>query len=133
VKVITWALTKEVPYPANNWKLVKTPNEKYFSATMRHLIAWEQGELLDKESKLSHLAHAITNVLFLLWFQQKEAKMLTLKEDTDDPIYPNEEDTTMATLSKHDYTSIAYGALAACAIGSLSGILMTLTYVFPCC
>lgn len=54
-------------YAPNNWQKVKSGRDRYFNATMRHLFAWEGGELLDPDSGLPHLAHAATNVLFLLW------------------------------------------------------------------
>jgi len=38
---------------------------RYFAATMRHLTAWQDGELTDKDSGLSHLAHAMTNLHIL--------------------------------------------------------------------
>ena len=41
------------------------PN-RLFAATQRHLWAWKEGEVLDKESGLPHLAHAATNLLMML-------------------------------------------------------------------
>ena len=37
---------------------------------MRHLEAWRAGEKVDKDSKLSHLSHALTNVAFLIEFEK---------------------------------------------------------------
>lgn len=39
-----------------------------FDAALRHLTAWWEREDLDKESGLSHLAHAGWHILCLLWF-----------------------------------------------------------------
>jgi hypothetical protein len=39
---------------------------------MRHLEAWRGGETRDKESDLPHLAHAMTNLAFLLHFEEKQ-------------------------------------------------------------
>ena len=66
VQVLTNAATKK--YSDENWKIVveETP-EKYFSAAMRHIVAWKEGEIIDPEFSLPHLAHAICNLLFLLW------------------------------------------------------------------
>jgi len=50
----------------DNWKRV-TPSSRYFDATMRHLVAWKQGERKDPDSGLPTLAHAATSLLFLLW------------------------------------------------------------------
>lgn len=39
--------------------------DRYFSAADRHITAFYNGELLDKESGFSHLAHAISNLIFI--------------------------------------------------------------------
>lgn len=57
-------------YGAYNWTHLKQPRERYFAACMRHMLAWQKGELRDKESGLPHLAHAATNMLFLMWFDR---------------------------------------------------------------
>ena len=59
-------------YPAkdgSNWKRVKDSRKRYYNATMRHLTSWFDGEKNDPESGLHHLAHACSNLLFLLWFE----------------------------------------------------------------
>lgn len=65
VKVLTYGAKK---YEPNNWKLVEDPINRYSSATLRHLSSFMKGEEIDKESGISHLAHAGTNILFLIWF-----------------------------------------------------------------
>ena len=67
VKVLTYGANK---YTDDNWhKVVNTSDgeDRYFSAMMRHLYAWREGEKVDPESKLSHLAHAGCCLIFLLW------------------------------------------------------------------
>jgi hypothetical protein len=54
-------------YGIDNWKIVPKHRSRYFSAAMRHVLAWFQGEKLDSQSGLPHLAHAVTCLLFLLW------------------------------------------------------------------
>lgn len=61
----------EQKYAKDNWKDVADPKTRYFDAAMRHLIQWKEGETLDKESKLPHLAHATCCLLFLLFFDKK--------------------------------------------------------------
>ena len=56
-------------YGADNWRHVSGAQERYFAAAMRHLVAWKQGEELDAESGLPHLAHATTCLLFLAHFK----------------------------------------------------------------
>ena len=60
-------------YPADdgcNWKRVDNAKKRYYSALMRHITAWWEGESHDSESGKHHLAHAITNLIFLLWFER---------------------------------------------------------------
>jgi len=64
VKVLTFGSTKYAP---GNWKHVEPYQDRYFAACMRHLTAWRNGERIDKETKLSHLAQAISNLIFLAW------------------------------------------------------------------
>ena len=64
VKVLTYGAKK---YDDDNWKKVEPFEDRYFSAMLRHLIDWKNGEKTDKETGLSHLAHAGCCLLFLLW------------------------------------------------------------------
>ena len=61
-------------YSPDNWK--KCDNTKrYKDALVRHVISYVIGDEKDEESGLSHLAHAVCNCLFLMWFdKQKENK-----------------------------------------------------------
>ncbi len=54
-------------YGKYNWQKVTPFKERYFSALIRHLVAWHNGERLDPESGKSHLAHAGCNLVFLMW------------------------------------------------------------------
>ena len=64
-KVLTYGAKK---YKPNNWQKVEDAN-RYVDALYRHLEAWRSGEKLDNESRLSHLSHALTNVAFLIHFE----------------------------------------------------------------
>lgn len=59
-------------YSRDNWQKVNP--EEYKKACMRHLIAFYEGEWIDSESNLPHLAHLICNAIFLLWFKNNENK-----------------------------------------------------------
>lgn len=61
VKVLEFGARK---YARDNWKNVEA--ERYVKAAFRHLIAYQQGETVDQESGLPHLAHLGCCVLFLL-------------------------------------------------------------------
>ena len=53
-------------YSDNGWLEVENAKERYKDALYRHLLAHESGELLDKETGLSHLAHLAWNSLAIL-------------------------------------------------------------------
>jgi len=64
VSVLTFGKKK---YGADNWKYVADSSSRYYSAALRHVTAWREGEVIDKESGKAHLAHAICCLLFLLY------------------------------------------------------------------
>jgi len=66
VEVLTFGAKKYAP---NAWQSVPEARRRYYAATMRHLAAWWEGERLDEESGLPHLAHAGCCLLFLLAFE----------------------------------------------------------------
>lgn len=66
VKILSFGAEK---YGRDNWKKLSSKEDidRIFSALMRHLVASRNGELTDSESGMSHLAHALTNMIFLLY------------------------------------------------------------------
>lgn len=59
-------------YGAWNWLEGRSWME-IFGATLRHLYEWAKGNELDKKSKLPHLHHAATNIMFLsTWSRTKK-------------------------------------------------------------
>lgn len=64
VKVLTFGAGK---YTSDNWKKVEPYKDRYFSAAMRHITAWKNGERIDPETNLPHLAHVICCLLFIMW------------------------------------------------------------------
>ena len=67
--VLTFGANKYAP---NNWQNVDNAIDRYYAAALRHLLAWRKGESLDDESNLNHLAHAATNIMFLLHFETSQ-------------------------------------------------------------
>lgn len=53
-------------YAPGNWRRMENWRERYSDALWRHFIAYQQGEYLDPETKLPHLAQLACNSLFLL-------------------------------------------------------------------
>lgn len=74
VDILTFGAEK---YGADSWKTVDDAKNRYFAALMRHLVEYKKGNLIDDESGKSHLAHAATNAIFLLW----------LNKNSDDTIH----------------------------------------------
>ena len=70
VKVLMLGAKKYTP---DNWKKCDDVT-RYKDALMRHIISYIRGETEDDESHLSHLAHAICNCLFLMYFDNREEK-----------------------------------------------------------
>ncbi len=70
-KVLDYGAQK---YGRDNWH--KSPSiMKYLSASLRHIFAWRKGENTDKETGLSHLAHAICSLLFLMWLIENKKEI----------------------------------------------------------
>lgn len=53
-------------YAPDNWRKVDNAHARYLAAARRHINAWQAGEAIDPESRLNHLAHAITSLMFIL-------------------------------------------------------------------
>ena len=70
-QVLTFGAEKYAP---NSWQRVPDGERRYTDALYRHLEQYRMGESTDAESGLSHLAHAITNIAFLLHFEEQRNK-----------------------------------------------------------
>lgn len=57
-------------YGTNNWMHVPNGNVRYYDAAMRHIESWLEGEKKDAESGLSHLAHAMCCIAFLMYLEK---------------------------------------------------------------
>lgn len=68
VKVLEYGAIK---YEANAWQGVNDGLNRYTNASIRHLTEYLKGNKIDNESGLSHLSHSITNLLFMMWFENK--------------------------------------------------------------
>lgn len=65
-------------YTPDNWKKCDDVT-RYKDALMRHVISYVSGDETDEESQLSHLAHAVCNCLFLMYFDN--TKKIDIKEE----------------------------------------------------
>ena len=57
-------------YDENNWRL-GLHWSRVIAAVLRHIFSWVGGETNDPESGLSHLAHAMCGIMFLLEYEGK--------------------------------------------------------------
>ena len=69
VKVYHFGAKKYTP---NSWQNLPDAENRYYSALLRHLVAYRKGETKDEESGLHPLAHVIWNGLALLYFAIKK-------------------------------------------------------------
>lgn len=53
-------------YTDDGWRKVDNGFQRYEAAMLRHLAAYKNGEVVDKESQIHHLAHLACNALFML-------------------------------------------------------------------
>ena len=53
-------------YGKFNWRVIGVKSSVYFDATIGHMACWYEGESIDEESGLSHLAKAAASILILL-------------------------------------------------------------------
>lgn len=72
VKVLTFGAQK---YSPDNWKKVPDAKERYYSAMMRHVVAFKLGERNDPETGYNHLAHAGCCLIFWMWFEIVKEKV----------------------------------------------------------
>ena len=60
--ILTYGSNK---YADNSWQLLPNGRERYYAAGRRHLSKYRKGELLDKESGLPHVYHAVVNFMMM--------------------------------------------------------------------
>ena len=67
-RVLTFGARKYAP---ENWRKVDDLG-RYTAAALRHVFAYMQGERIDPESGLHHLAHAACCLLFIVDIEQSK-------------------------------------------------------------
>lgn len=66
LKVLEFGAKKYAP---DNWMKVDNAQTRYYDAVLRHITAWYEGEKFDQETGVSHIAHALCCLHFLMWFE----------------------------------------------------------------
>ena len=59
-------------YSPWSWLDVHPWEWRYYASTVRHLFAWRRGERMDPDSGLSHLSHALTNLMIMVHLEEEE-------------------------------------------------------------
>lgn len=62
VKVLTFGAKK---YSDENWRLLDNAKKRYIAAALRHISEYRLGKILDDETGLHHLAHAVCCLFFI--------------------------------------------------------------------
>ena len=79
-KVLTFGAEK---YDAENWRKLDDLQNRYTAGALRHIFAHMDGEDLDPETNLSHLAHAMCCLLFKLEIELEERLEEEESRETD--------------------------------------------------
>ena len=93
-KVLTFGAEK---YDAENWRKLDDLQNRYTAGALRHIFAHMDGEKLDPETGLSHMAHALCCLLFKLEIELENAKIEEEK--------PREANTTEHTACDQSFES----------------------------
>lgn len=87
VRAILWA-AKVFAYGASSkykaWSWVSLPQHRTYASALRHLYAWRDGERLDPESGMPHLAHALTNVMMMLEIEDARTRGEEVRTDGEE-------------------------------------------------
>ena len=70
-KVLTFGAEK---YDAENWRKLDDLQNRYTAGALRHIFAHMDGEKLDRETGLSHMAHALCCLLFKLEIELEDGE-----------------------------------------------------------
>ena len=70
-KVLTFGAEK---YDAENWRKLDDLQNRYTAGALRHIFAHMDGEKLDPETGLSHIAHALCCLLFKLEIELEDGE-----------------------------------------------------------
>jgi len=69
-KVLAYGAIK---YKPNSWQNIPHAKERYLDALLRHIIAYMSGEVVDEESGLHHMSHAMVNCMFLIQLNKEDS------------------------------------------------------------
>jgi len=82
--VLTFGAKKYAP---ENWRVLADPEERYEDAMWRHIMEYKKGNRLDKDSKMPHLWHAVTNLAFLIYFEAQSEILEGAQNDQGESVH----------------------------------------------
>ncbi len=87
-------------YGRHNYRAMGVRSSVYFDATMRHMIAWWEGEDIDADSNLSHVTKAICS-LVVLRDAMIQKKFNDDRPPRSEPFYPAMNDAAARMVDKY--------------------------------
>lgn len=84
VRVLTYGI-KKYPKPEENWRVNSSKEDikRYEAALLRHMSEYMQGNYMDEESGLPHIAQVATNALFIISLRKKYGCLVKQKLTLD--------------------------------------------------
>lgn len=67
-------------YADNSWQDIPDGFNRYFAATMRHLVAYAKGERFDSDTGCMHLAQVAWNAIALLYYDKHNKGLIEWKD-----------------------------------------------------
>jgi hypothetical protein len=109
--ILTYGCKK---YEDRNWEKGLLYS-RVVGASLRHLIAYEKGEITDPESGLPHLEHCFCNLMFLVTYNRRGMKQwddLHTKNDIYNPTYNYNKLTKLPILKGKDNITVSGNGLS---------------------
>lgn len=66
-------------YADNSWQDIPDGFNRYFAATMRHLVAYAKGERFDSDTGCMHLAQVVWNAIAMLYYDKHNKGLVEWK------------------------------------------------------
>lgn len=77
VKVYT---AGSIKYGDNNWQNLENGYQRYKAAMLRHLLEYEKGNTIDKDTGCHHLAQVAWNAIAMLWISKHTIRKATVED-----------------------------------------------------
>lgn len=77
VKVYT---AGSIKYGDNNWQNLENGYQRYKAALLRHLLEYEKGNAIDKDTGCHHLAQVAWNAIAMLWISKHTFRKATVED-----------------------------------------------------